>query len=67
MDTAVKNAIVVRVGEGKKIKFVEVGSVLYLLQKLTNITNKKISDYSFLTLVSANKQNFTKRELAKPN
>ena len=58
------NAIVVHVGEGKTIIFVKVGSVLYLLQKTMNVTNKDISNYSFLTLESANKQKFIKRNLA---
>ena len=58
--TAVENAIVVNVGEGGEI---EVGLGLYLLQKPNDITNKNTSNCSFLTLVSANKQDFTKREL----
>ena len=40
----------------------EVESGLYLLQNQSNDT-KKISNYSFLTSVSAKKEHFTKREL----
>ena len=65
VDTAVENTSVVHVGEEETINFVEVGSGLYLFQKPTKITNKHISNYFFLTLVSANKQIFTKYKLAK--
>ena len=47
VDTTVENAIIVHVEEGKTIKFVEVGSDLYLLQNPTNITNKKLANNRF--------------------
>ena len=62
MDTDVDNIIHVHLKEGGVLKFEEVKSGLYLLRN-NNDTNKKISAYSFLTLVKSNKENFTSREV----
>ena len=60
MDTDVENVISVHMKCGKILKFEEVESSLYLLHS-NNITSKKVSAYSFLTLVKSNKVNFTSR------
>ena len=46
------------------MKFEEVESGLYLLQKSNN-NNKKVSAYSFLTLVKSNKSLFTSRKVKR--
>ena len=64
MDTNVDNVIHVHLPGGGTLKFEEVKSGLYLLRSI-NVTNKKISAYSFLTLVKSNKENFTTREVKR--
>ena len=61
MDTSVENKIKVHMKEGHVLEFEEVKSGLYLLQNY-NVSNKKVSAYSFLTLVKCNKANFTTSE-----
>ena len=64
MDTDVENVINVHMKCGKVLKFEEVESGLYLLHT-NNITSKKVSAYSFLTLVKSNKANFTSRQIKR--
>ena len=64
MDTSVENVIKVHLKCGNVIKFEEVDSGLYLLQKSNN-NSKKVSAYSFLTLVKSNKSLFTSREVKR--
>ena len=47
------------------MKFNEVESGLYLLSSCNKITSKKVSAYSYLNSVKANKSNFTKSQLKK--
>ena len=61
MDTEAENVIKVHMKCGRVLKFEEVESGLYLLRS-NNDTNRKISAYSFLTLVKTTKENFTRRE-----
>ena len=65
VDTSIENAICVHTDDGKVLKFVEVESGLYLLQNNKPDTNKKISAYSYLTLVKANRSNFTAKQLKR--
>ena len=65
VDTSVENAICVHMDDGKVMKFNEVESGLYLLSNCNKITKEKVSAYSYLTLVKANKSNFTKRQLKR--
>ena len=65
VDTSVENAICVHMDDGKVMKFNEVESGLYLLSNWNKITKEKVSAYSYLTLVKANKSNFTKRQLKR--
>ena len=64
MNTDVDSIIHVHLPGGETIKFEEVESVLYLIHS-NNVTNKKISAYSFLILVKSNKGNFTTREVKR--
>ena len=61
IDTSVENVIKVHLKCGNVIKFEEVESGLYLLQKSNN-NSKNVSAYYFLTLVKSNKSLFTSRE-----
>ena len=65
VDTAVESAMCVHMDNGKILKFVEVESGLYLLKVINVDTKQKISAYSFLTLVKANRNDFTKRQLIR--
>ena len=65
VDTSLENAICVHLDDGGVLKFKEVESGLYLLSSKNNLTNQKISAYSFLNLVKANKSDFTKRQLKR--
>ena len=65
VDTSVENAICVHVEGGKVLKFVEVETGLYLLSSKKTTSNKKVSAYSFLTLVRANKNDFTSRQVKR--
>jgi hypothetical protein len=62
-NTPRENTIVVHLEEGKTIKFKEIGFGLYLFDNKGVNNKSSISGYSFLTLVRANKTNFTRREL----
>ena len=66
-DTDQANEIVVHLGEGKEMKFKEVESGLYLysIKEKDNSTKQKVSSYSFLTLVTANKSLYTSRQLKR--
>ena len=64
MDTAIENVIHVHLDDDRVLKFTEVDSGLYLLRN-TNLINRKISAYSFLTLVKSNKANFTSRQVKR--
>jgi len=64
MDTATSNNITVHLNEGHTLQFSEVDTGLYLLHhKNINTNNKKVTAYSHLSLVSANKQNFTAKQI----
>ena len=65
VDTSIENAICVHVDGGKVLKFVEVESGLYLLSSNKSSNNKKVSAYSYLTLVRANKDDFTNRQVKR--
>ena len=65
VDTSVENAICVHMDDGKVLKFKEVESGLYLLSSIDNFSNQKTNAYSYLTLVKANKSDFTKRQLKR--
>jgi hypothetical protein len=65
VDTGVEAAICVHLDDGKVLKFKEVESGLYLLSSSDKFTKQKVSAYSYLTLVKANKSNFSKRELRR--
>lgn len=67
VDTAVENVICVHISEEKVLKFVEVSNGVYMWNADNNANNKQVSVYSFLTLVEANKKNFTRRELNAAN
>lgn len=64
-DTAKEATIFVHMEDGKKLKFEEIGSGLYLLKNMNNDILKPVSGYSFLTLVKTNKSIFTTRELER--
>ena len=57
MDTSVTDTLKVHMKEGHVLELKEVMSGLYLLHDY-DIPNKKVSTYSFLTLVKCNKENF---------
>ena len=67
VDTDNKDAIMVHIGEGQVMQCLEIGVGLYIWKPghNFNLLNKQISFYSFLSLVSTKKSNFTKRELAR--
>ena len=52
--TSMENAICIHMDDGKVMKFNEVGSGLYLLISSDTTTKKKVSAYSYLTLVKVN-------------
>ena len=64
-DTGVANEIVVHLSDEKKMIFSEVESGLFIYDLENNDKNNKtkVSAYSFLTLVSANKELYTDRQL----
>ena len=65
MDSMVENCINVHLEDKTILKFSKVGKGLYILQDnfRNNLNKRKVSDYSFLTLVKSNKAKFTKREV----
>ena len=67
MDTGKEVAILVHLGNGKILRFLEVGVGLYIWKPEYNynLLNKQTSSYSFLNLISENKSNCTKRELVR--
>jgi hypothetical protein len=62
-DTAAEAAINVHMDDGHVLKFEEIGSGLYLFKHSDFNSKKNVSGYSFLTLVSSNKEAFTNREI----
>ena len=64
-DTAEGNKITVHLGGGKKMVFEEVESGLYLyrMNGKNNHSKKRVSSYSFLTLVETNKSLYTSRQI----
>ena len=62
-DTAIADVIHVHVSDDTVLTFKQVASGLFLLED--NTINDLVSNYSFLQVISTNKSNFTKRELAK--
>ena len=67
MDTVKANAIIIHLAEGKVMKFLETSNGLYVWKPCdgTNLNKKQVSLYSFFTLVEANKNNFTRREVVR--
>ena len=67
MDTGVENSIKVHVGDDQYLKFDQIDSGLYMLNlnKESNHNINKVSSYSLLTLVSANKAAFTNRVIKR--
>ena len=64
-DTSEGDFITVHLSKDRKMIFEEVNSGLYLFRnKVHRITNNKISRYSYLMLTEANKNNFTRKEIA---
>ena len=63
MDTSTDPSFNVHLNDGKVIIFVEIRSGLYLLDTSCHETIRKISGYSFLSLVKGNKANFTRLEI----
>ena len=69
-DTDVDNSINVHLSKTKIMKFLEIASGLYIWRPEgvtvdgDKHTNKPISAYSFLNLVSRNKKHFTARHIA---
>ena len=67
MDTSKEDAIIVHISDSKELKFERMKNGLYIWKPFNNnnanTNNKKVSPYSFLTLVEANKENFTRREI----
>ena len=66
-DTAVSNSIKVHIEGDKTMEFEEVGSGLYMWHpcQKSNLSKSDVSSYSFLTLVSSNKNNFTPDEVRR--
>ena len=62
VDTAIENTINVHISQNKVLRFEEVESGLYLLRSNKYIKNK-VSAYSFLTLVKANKKKITAKQV----
>ena len=65
IDMLVENAICVHMDDGGILKFKEVESGIYFLSSSNNFNKQKVSVYSYITLVKANKSNFTRRQLRK--
>ena len=67
MDTSKDVAMLVHIAKDQVMKFIEVRAGLYAWkpEHNTNLFNKQISSYSFPSLVSENKINFTRRELKR--
>jgi len=65
VDTSKENVIAVHIGEGRVMKLLEIGAGLCIWkpEHNFNLTNKRISSYTFLSLVSTNKSNYTRQEL----
>ena len=65
MDSMVENCINVHLEDETVLKFSNIEKRLYILQDnfKNNINKRKVSDYSFLTLVKFNKAKFMKREM----
>ena len=65
MDTGKDPSFNVHLEKNKIIKFVEIKSGLYMLDVGSLGELRKISGYSFLSLVKGNKANFTRSEISK--
>lgn len=65
IDTMLKNAICVYTLDGSILNFKEVELGLYLLSSSNSFTKKNARTTSYLTLVKANKNNFTKIQLKR--
>jgi len=68
MDSADSNSIIAHTGKLKNLKFSVVGTGLYLLQNgvnfnSTNTINDVVTHYSYMNLISHNKNNFTSRQI----
>ena len=63
MDTSTDPSFIVHLKYGKVIKFVEIKSGLYLLDTSSYDAIKKVSGYSFLSLVKGNKANFSRLDI----
>ena len=65
METSKEVVILVHIVNNRVMKFVKVGAGLYIWRPEfnSNLLSKQISSYSFLSLVSKNKLNFSKREI----
>jgi len=63
MDTSTDPSFNVHLNDGKIIKFVEIKSGLYLLDTSSYDAIKKVSGYSFLSLVKGNKANFSRLDI----
>ena len=67
MDMGKDAAILVHIVENKVMKFIEVCLGLYIWRPEHNtiLFNKQVSSHSFISLVSGNKNNFTRSELKR--
>ena len=67
MDTNEESAMLVHISKDNVMRFVEIGASLYIWkpEDSSNLQNKQISSYSFLSFVSENKSSFTRRELKR--
>ena len=65
METAKDPSFKVHLSDNKIIRFVEIKSGLYMLDVGSLYELRKISGYSFLSLVKGNKANFTRSEISK--
>ena len=68
-DTSVSNSIFVHLEDGRQMEFKEIQSGLYMWRpnSKVNLNNVKVSRYSFLNLVSTNKNMFTNEEIKRAN
>ena len=67
MDTSAEVAILVHINDKRVMRFLEIGAGLYIwkTETNTNLLNKHIYSYSFLSLVSTNKSSYTRHELVR--
>jgi len=69
MDNGVEACMNVYLKDGKMLKFreVEFGVYMFCFKVVNKHNQAKVGGYSFLTLVSKNKSNFTRREVKMPD